>query len=257
MGDLKRASKEYLSLTYISPSNVTSYYNAADLAYKAKEHTNAIRYLQESPNADTSFYVQLTLASIYYSQKENKESLTYIDRLQKLHLTEINSLQVQKLKYNVLKDSGLNSDAEKVLADIKKMDPSFNASRGGKSLVILIPGRIKPYLEKAEALRKNGQFSEDLSVLKEANTIHEISYTNLLIGKLLFSQKNVEALYYLEKAHREIKDDPSLIYCLCALYIIKRDLPKAKASMDDFARLEGENHTQYKQLKTLYEKQVK
>jgi tetratricopeptide (TPR) repeat protein len=106
-------------------------------------------------------------------------------------------------------------------------------------------------------LRKNGQFSEALSVLKEANTIREISYTNLLIGKLLFSQKYVEALHYLEKAHREIKDDPSLIYCLCALYIIKRDFPKAKTSMDDFVRLQGENHPQYKQLKALFEKQIK
>ncbi len=256
IGDFKRASKEYLSLAYISPSDVASYYYAADLAYKAKEYTNAIRYLQESPNADTSFYAQFTLASIYYSQKNNIEALTCIDRLQKLHLNENSYLQVQKLKYNVLKDSGFSSDAEKTLANIKKMDPSFNAARGGKSLVILIPNRIKPYLEKAETLRKNGQFSEALSVLKEANTIHELAYTNLLIGKLLFSQKNVEALYYLEKAHREIKDDPSLIYCLCALYIIKRDIPKAKEAIDDFTRLVGKNHPQSELLKSLFEETV-
>jgi lysophospholipase L1-like esterase len=257
IGDLKRASKEYLSLAYISPSDVASYYYAADLAYKAKEYTNAIRYLQESPNADTSSYAQFALASIYYSQKNNKEALTCIDRIQKLHLNENIYLQVQKLKYTVLKDSGLSSDAENALADIKKMDPSFNESGGGKSLVILLPNKIKPYLEKAETLRKNGQLSEALSVLKEANTIREISYTNLLIGKLLFSQKNVEALHYLEKAHREIKDDPSLIYCLCVLYIIKRDVPKAKEAMDDFTRLEGKNHPQCKQLKELFEKQFK
>jgi tetratricopeptide (TPR) repeat protein len=257
IGDLKRASKEYLSLAYISPSDVASYYYAADLAYKAKEYTSAIRYLQESPNADTSFYAQFALASIYYSQKNNKEALTYIDRLQKLHSKENNYLQVQKLKYNVLKDSGLSSKAEKTLADIKKMEPSFNESGGGKSLVILIPNRIKPYLEKAETLRKNGQLSEAVSVLKEANAIREISYTNLLIGKLLYSQKNIEALPYLEKARREIKNDPSLIYCLCVLYIIKRDVPKAKAAMDDLARIQGENHPQYKQLKALFEKQVK
>jgi tetratricopeptide (TPR) repeat protein len=256
-GDLKHASKEYLSLAYISPSDVSSYYYAADLAYKAKEYTNAIQYLQESPNADTSSYAQFTLASIYNSQKNNKEALVCINRLQKIHPEGAKYLQVQKLKYSVLKDSCLSSDAKKTLAEIKKIDPSFNESAKGKSLVILIPSRIKPYLEKAETLRKNGQYSEALSVLKEANTIREISYTNLLIGKLLFSQKNIEALRYLEKAHREIKDDPSLIYCLSALYIIKRDIPKAQASMDDFVRLEGENHPQYKQLKALFEKQVK
>ena len=106
-------------------------------------------------------------------------------------------------------------------------------------------------------MRKNGRYSEALSVLKEANSIREISYTNLLIGKLLFSQKNVDALHYLEKAHKEIKDDPSLVYCLCALYILKRDIPNANAAMDDFVRLQGENHQQYKQLKALYEKQIK
>jgi tetratricopeptide (TPR) repeat protein/lysophospholipase L1-like esterase len=257
LGDFKRASKEYLSIAYSTPSNASAFYYAADFAHKAQDYTNAIRYLRESPNPDTSSYVQFTLASIYYSQKNNKEALTCIDLLQNLHSNGINYLQVQKLKYNVLKDSGLSSDAEKTLADIKKMDPYFNASGGGKSLVILIPNKIKPYLEKAETLRKNGQLSEAVAVLKEANTIRELSYTNLLIGKLLYSQKNVEALHYMEKAHREIKDDPSLIYCLCVLYIIKRDVPKAKAAMDDLARLQGENHPQYKQLKALFEKYVK
>ena len=256
IGDFKRASKEYLSLAYISPSDVSSYYYAADLAYKAKEYAHAIRYLQESPNADTSSYVQFTLASIYHSQKNNKEALTCIDRLQKMRSDDNNYLQVQKLKYNVMKELGLSSDAEKTLADIKKMDSSFDESGGGKSLVILIPNRIKPYLEKAETLRKNGQIEEALTVLKEANTIHELSYTNLLIGKLLFSQKNVEALHYMEKAHREIKDDPTLMYCLCILYIIKRDIPKAKAAMGDFTRLAGKNHPQSEQLRSLFEKTV-
>jgi tetratricopeptide (TPR) repeat protein len=256
IGDFKRASKEYLSLAYISPSDVPSYYYAADLAFKAKECTNAIRYLQESPNADTSSYVQLSLASIYYSQKNYRDALACIDQLQKLQSGDNNYLQVQKLKYNVQRDSGLNSDAEKTLVNIKKADPSFNESGGGKSLVVLIPNRIKPYLEKAEILRKNGKLSEAVSVLKEANTIHEIYYTNLLIGKLLFSQKNIEALYYLEKAHREIKDDPSLIYCLSILYIMKRDMPKATEAIDDFARLEGKNHSQSERLRSLLRKQL-
>jgi tetratricopeptide (TPR) repeat protein/lysophospholipase L1-like esterase len=257
LGDFKHASKEYLSIAYIASSNALAFYYAADFAQKAQDKTNAIRYLRESPNPDTSFYAQFTLASIYYSQKNNKEALTCLDKLQKLHSNDINYLQVQKLKYNVLKDSGLSSDAEKTLADIREMDPSFDEARGSKSLVILIPNRIKPYLEKAETLRKNGQLSEAISVLQEANTIRELPYTNLLIGKLFFSQKNVKALYYLEKAHREIKDDPSLIYCLCVLYMIKRDMPNAKAAMKDFARIQGENHPQYKQLETLFENQVK
>jgi hypothetical protein len=257
IGDLKHASKEYLSVAYYSPSDVSSYYYAADFAYKAKEYTDAIRYLQESPNVDTSSYAQFTLASIYYSQKNYKEALTCIDRLQKLRSNKINYLQVQKLKYNVLKDSDLSSDAEKTLADIKITDPTFNESGGGKSDVILIPNTIKPYLEKAETLRKNGQLSEAVSVLKEANTIRELSSTNLLIGELLFLENNNnEALRYLEKAHREIKDNPTLIYSLCVLYTIKRDLPKAKEAMDDFTGLVGKNHPQSKLLRSLFEKTV-
>jgi tetratricopeptide (TPR) repeat protein len=165
-------------------------------------------------------------------------------------------LQVQKLKYDVLKDSGLTSDADKTLDDIKKMDPSFNESGRIKS-VILIPDKIRPYLEKAEMLRKNGKLSEALSVLRKANTIREIPYTNLCIGKLLFSQNKVEALPYLEKAHIEIKDDPSLVYCLSALYIMKQDVPRAKKAIDDYGRLEGENHPNYKKLKELFNKHLK
>jgi len=176
--------------------------------------------------------------------------------LQDLHSDENKYLQVLKLKYNVLKDSGFHSDAEKTFADIKKTDPSFDKSGGSKNFVILIPSRIRPYLEKAETLRKNGQLSEALSVLQEANTIRELPYTNLLIGKLLFSEKNIEALYYLEKAHREIKDDPSLVYCECILYLIKRDVPKAKEALDDFTRLVGKNSLQSEQLKSLFAKTV-
>jgi len=254
LGDLKRASKEYLSIAYISPLDVSSYYYASDLAFKAKEYEPAIRYLQESPGADTSSYAQLTLASIYHSQKKNKEALTCIQRLQENNLNENILLQAQKLKYNIQKDSGLDSDAENTLANIKKIEPAFGESVREKNLIILIPNKIKPYLEKAEALRKNGQLTEALSVLKEANTIREIAYTNLLIGKLLFSQKNVEALQYFEKAHREIKDDPSLIYCLSVLYMIKRDIPKAKAAIEEFERLKGKNYPQTEQLRSLFEK---
>jgi hypothetical protein len=42
-GDLQRASKEYFSLAYRSPSDASSFYYAADLAYKAADYTNAVR----------------------------------------------------------------------------------------------------------------------------------------------------------------------------------------------------------------------
>ena len=255
-GDLKHASKEYLSLAYYSPTEVSSYYYAADLAYKAEDYINAIRYLNESPNSDTSLYAQFTLASIYFSQKDNKDALLSINKLENLQLNDNFYLQVQKLKYKILMASGLDSEAEKTLAYIKGVDPSFNRSNAGKSFVILIPSKIKPFLEKSESLRKNGQISEALSVLKEANAIQEIPYTDLLIGKILFSQKNVEALYYLEKAKKEMKNDPSLDYCLSVLYLIKRNIPNAKASIDDFARLRGSNNPQTIQLRNLLEKTI-
>ncbi len=254
-GDLKHAAGEYLALAYFSPSDASSYYYAADLAYEAREYSDAIRYLHESPNADTSSYAQFTLASVYYSQKSYKEALTCIDRLQELHSNKINSLQIQKLKYHVFKDSGLKNDAEKTLADIKIMDPSFSESGGGDNRVILIPNSVKPYLEKAESLRKNGRLSEAVSVLKEANTICELSSTNLLIGELLFLENNnIEALRYLEKAQREIKDNPPLMYSLCILYTIKRDRPKAQEALDGFTGILGNNHPQSKLLRSLFEK---
>ena len=124
-------------------------------------------------------------------QKNDKEALSSITSLENLHLDNNIYLQVQKLKYKALMDAGLYDESERTLTYIKELDPSFNESNSGKGVVILIPIKIKPYLEKAEPLRKSGQLSEALSVLKEANTIHEIPYTDLLIGKLLFSQKNV------------------------------------------------------------------
>jgi lysophospholipase L1-like esterase/tetratricopeptide (TPR) repeat protein len=257
IGDFRHASKEYFSLAYISPLNVSSYYYAADLAFKAEEYSNAIRYLKESPYSDTSSYVQFTLATIYSSQKNNREALSSIERLQNLHLDKNNYLQVQKLKYKILTDSGLANEAEKTLAHIKELEPSFNTADGGKSLVVLIPSTIRPFIEKAETLRKNGRSSEALSVLKEANTIREIPYTNLLIGKILFSQKKMEAIGYLEKAKKELRGDPSLEYCLCLLYLIKQDYPRAKSALENLEKYLGQHHPQVQQLKSMYEERRK
>ena len=196
----------------------------------------------------------LHLPQFTLHKKTVPEALASINKLQNLHLDNDAYLQVLKLKYKVLIDSGFKSEGEKTLDHIRELDPSFNKSDSGKNFIILIPGKIRPYIEKAESLRKNGQLSEALSVLKESNSIQEISYTDLLIGKILFSEKKVEALYYLEKAHKELKSDPSLDYCLSMLYLIKHDIPKAKKSIDDFVKLQGENQTQSVQLRNLFKK---
>jgi tetratricopeptide (TPR) repeat protein len=146
----------------------------------------------------------------------------------------------------------LNSEAENTLINIKKIEPGFDPDRESRKSVILIPEKIKPYIEKAEKLRKAGKISESLKTLMEANKIRETAYANLLIGKLLLSQKNITALSYLEKANREIKDDPSLIFNLCLTYLIKKDIINAREKMDEFIKLEGENNPRSLQLKELY-----
>ncbi len=254
IGDYDHASREYLSVAYTAPLDVSSYYYAADLAARARDTSDAIRSLRESPGSDTSSYAQFTLASLYSSQRNNQEALSCIDKLESLHLDNSVMLRVQKLKYKVLKDSGDSSDAEQTLAVIKNIDPAFTESNKAGEIMILMPDKIKPYIDKANAMLKVGQVSEALDVLKEANNIREIPYTDLLIGKILFAQKNIDALPYLEKARVELKDDPSLLYRLCVLYMIKRDMTKATSAMNDFAKLQGENNPQYKQLKTIFGK---
>lgn len=255
-GDLKRASKEYLSLAYLSPQNASYYYFAADLAYKAKDYDNTIRILKETPNSDTNTYALFTLSSVYFSQKKFKEALLNIDKHQKNHLYEKNYLMGEELKFKIQRDSGLNYEAEKTLASIKKLNPGFNENNEGTSRVILIPEKVKPYIEKAELLRKRGKLQEALVVLTEANKIRETAYVDMVIGKILMSQRNTGALSYLEKAYREYKDDPSLSYSLCILYLMKEDFHNAQTAINNFARTKGENNPQFKQLKVLFEKQL-
>ncbi|HUI29549.1 MAG TPA: hypothetical protein VLX91_04995 [Candidatus Acidoferrales bacterium] len=256
IGDPERASKEYFAIAYTAPLDVSSYYYASSLAVKASDFTNAIRYLKESPGSDTSSYAQFTLASIYSSQKHYKDALLCIEKLESASLNRSTALQVQILKYRVQKDSGLALDAGNTLAVIRNMDPTFTGSDEAGNMMILMPAKIKPYIDKAEAMLKVGQVSEALDVLKDANNIREVPYTDLLIGKILFAQKNIEALPYLEKARAELENDPSLVYRLCVLYMIKRDMTKAKSAMNDFAKLQGVNDPQYKQLKEIFEKRI-
>ncbi len=257
VGDLKRASKEYLALAYAIPINSSYFYQAADLAYKSQDYNNVILYLKASSNADTSSFAQYTLASIYTSQQHYSKALECIEKFQKLSNDKNYSMQVLRLKYKIQQDSGLSQEAEQTLKEIKQISPDFQEKADGKSIVILIPTKIKPYIEKAEALRKSGLFSESLITLQEANKIQEIPYTDLLIGKLLLLQKDISALYYLEKAHKEIKNDPSLVYGLCILYIIKNDAKEAKNALDEFNKIQGVNHPQSLQLKSFFEKRFK
>ncbi len=254
IGDLKQASEEYLSLAYIYTNKTSYYYLAGDLANKAKDYDNATRIFLESPNSDTSEYVQMSLASIYFAQGKFKEALLSIDKLQMINLSEENFLLSEKLKYKIQKTSGLILEAEKTLGSIKKLEPGFNESGEGKTLLILVPEKVKYYIEKAEKLRKNGQLNEALSVLAEANSIQETAFANLFIGKILLKQNNLNALNYLEKAYKEIKDDASLTYNLSLLYLMKENFTKAEDVMNDFIKLKGVDDPQFQKLIALYEK---
>ncbi|HVO73628.1 MAG TPA: hypothetical protein VMT35_06370, partial [Ignavibacteriaceae bacterium] len=256
-GELKRASKEYLSLAYLFPTNKSYYYFSADYAYKAKDYDNAIRVIKISPDFKENAYALFNLSTMYLSKKNYKEALFNIEEYLKLSLEKKNILMGEKLKYQIQKDSGLVSESEITLASIKKSDPSFNSGDSGKRLIVLIPESVKPYIEKAEFYRRRGELNEALTELNEANKIKETAYSNLWIGKILAVQKNPEAVKYLEKAYTEFKDDPSLIYSLSLLYIMRKDFSKAKTTINDFVRVKGENNAQYRQLKDLYEKQLR
>ena len=253
-GELKKASGEYLSLAYMYPTAASNFYNAANLAFKAKDYDNSINILKESPNPDTSAFAQFILSNAYYLQGKFEEALSSIDKLLKLHQSEANYLLSEKLKYKILKAAGNDLEAEKTLASIKKIEPGFSGSGKSKTLIVLIPEKVKPYLEKAEKLRRNGRLSEALETLKEANSVQETAYANLLIGRILLKQNNRSSLTYLEKAYKEIKDDPPLSYNLCLLYLMKKDFTKAKDAMNNFIRIKGNDDPQSQQLMILYEK---
>jgi tetratricopeptide (TPR) repeat protein/lysophospholipase L1-like esterase len=255
-GDLLRASKEYLAIAYTSPTSVSSFYYASDLAAKAGAYEVAIRYISESPHADTSLYAQFSLASFYTTQKKYAEVVGCVDAYLRTSPDKHNGVKMEKLKYAALNEMGRKDEAAECLESIKRTDPSFTGGAGEKKLIVLIPEKIKPYLEKADVLMRKGQPAEALAVLREANSVHEIAYTNLLIGKILFSQRDLESLKYFEKAHREIKDDPSLISSLCILYTMKKEFTKANAALNEFVRLEGAENPRSQQLKALYEKQA-
>jgi len=256
-GDFESASKEYLSIAYASPSYAAAYYYAAEYAALARDYNHAIRWMKQSPNPDTSAYAQFTLATYYYSNKEFKAALARIQKAEGLRQDANNYYQIQKLKYQVVKDSGLAEEEKKVLALLKQLNPEFQKESRAPGVTILIPHSIKSYIERAELLRKRGQLSEALAVLKEANKVQEIAYTNLLMGKILFTQKKTEALLYFEKAQKEIKNDPSLSFGLCALYLMNGNLPKAKIALHDFARLQGEDDPQVKLLRARLEEETK
>jgi tetratricopeptide (TPR) repeat protein len=254
-GDLLGASKEYWSIACTSPTDVSSFYYAADLALRARDYDDAIRYIKESPNADTSFYAQFTLASIYGSQKNYGEVLRCLDTYRQADVKHTQNLQMEMLAYDALTALGRKDEAAQRREIIKKLDPAFTGTHGEKRLLILIPEKIKPSLEKAERLMKSGQLSEALAALHEANAIREIAYTDLLIGKILFSRRDTASLEYFEKAHREITDDPSLSSSLCILYTMKKDFTKAGAALNEFTGLVGAGNPKSQQLKALVEKQ--
>lgn len=253
-GDLKRASREYLSLAYTYPFNASYFYNAAEFADKAKDYDNAIRILWEAPFPKKSIYTQYSLASVYFEKQNYDEALNCIDNLYRINPDKKNKLQADKLKYKILKAAGRNDEAEQTLLSIKENEPGYNPEKENNKPMILIPEKIKPYIEKAGRLRKEGKMSEAIMVLTEANKVYETSYANLMIGMMLISQKNLSAQEYLEKAYKEIKDDPMLVYNLGLIYLIKKDLPNAKIKINEFVKMVGKDHPRALQLIEFYKK---
>jgi tetratricopeptide (TPR) repeat protein len=184
-GDFKNASKEYISLAYAHPYNYSYYYFASDFAGKAKDYETVVGTLKGMPDYRENKYAQMTLASAFYNEKKYNEALSSIDNVLKLKLDEKEFLSLQKLKYRILKDSGMNSEAEIVLASIKKLDPGFHENGEINTRSVFIPQEIRSYIERAVVLRKKRRLKEALDILLEANSIKENAYTDLLIGKIL------------------------------------------------------------------------
>jgi hypothetical protein len=61
---------------------------------------------------------------------------------------------------------------------------------------------------------------------------------------------------YVKNNPKEFKDDPSLSYNLTLLYLMNNDFDKAKAALNEFARISRKNNAQYAKLQLLYREQM-
>ncbi len=230
------AYKEYYSLIKCYPNRNEPYIEACNYLLLAKKYNQACELLKSMPESDTTYYALFQIGMIYAKQKEFIKAISYFEKAKRNYKGNGSNVPLLISIYNAYIGAGYKEKAENLASKISKIDPQFNQSKSTipNVHIIFLSEKAKKYVNDAKILANEGNLDKALELLYKANEIDESSYINLFIGTILYQKKDTLALYFLEKAYKDIPNDPSLLDKLFIIYIAKRDFIKASKILNEY-----------------------
>jgi tetratricopeptide (TPR) repeat protein len=239
--DENKALADYNKAISINPEYYKAYYNRGELKASTGDLNGAISDYNTAINIKPNY----TLA--YYNRGIVKKDL----KLYKSALEDFNTVISLDPNFNgVYNARGIINyylgNSKEALEDLNKaiaMDPNNLDAISNKNLLLNFSNKNATdliYKALNEINLKN--FKQAYELLQKSIKIKETSIAYQMIGSILYQNKDINSLYYFEKANQLKPNDPDILNNLFILYIIKKNYSKASQCLDELKNLTSDKN---------------
>lgn len=234
LGENHKAFMEMYSLIKTYPYLPDLYYQAVKYAMAGEEYVQVRDLLLSMPDHDTIYGACLRLAKVYEKLNDLVKAINWYEKAGKV-LQKSDNVEYFLVSYHKACIAfGNIKKAEQLMAEIKKINPAYKPEETSKpEKVIFIDKQVKELIDKAIIQARKKNYSKAIEILKQSIKIKESSFAYQMIGSLMFEQKDMNALQYLEKAYSLDSKDANTLNNLFVIYLMKKDFPKASKCLDE------------------------
>lgn len=242
-GDIEKAFYEYLSLTHIYPYYEKYYLEAYDYASKLRNDSLVKLLFLPMPNLDSSFFALLKLSRIYQKEGNYNKAIKYYNKAIKSAKQGDNVIIAWEGLFQIYYSQGKKREALDAASHIKEIDPSYKPTTVMKEdVLVIVDNKVKPMLDNALKLARNGKINEALEILNESLKIQETAFAYQMIGSIMYQKKDTSVLYYLEKAYQLNPMDENTINNIVIVCLMQKKFAKAKEYLEKYKKIANKNN---------------
>ena len=231
-----QAYEYILALARMNPHNPENFIRAGDLLLLDYDYEMAIHMYLMSLRHTRQLKQLYKTGEIYLELGQYEKAELFFKEALHQATGEVNLLLTQLLdEIAVKKDS---KTGELSVSEGQRLAPGTNTRQ---RVVIFAPTEVTEKLSSARHLIREQSFEQALSLLYEANRIHETPAANRYIGEIYLHFGNREALTYLQKAYPEHSSNTMFISTYCYAAIMFDEEALANNLLNRLQKLDPEN----------------
>jgi tetratricopeptide (TPR) repeat protein len=235
--EFEKAAQEYFALVKIDPYNNQDLIETGSLFFKAKNYDKALEVFLASLKINPELPVLEKTGELYCLKSQFQEAIPYLEKVRTQN-PDFSKAENLKLLYQAYKATSQTEKAESFSSELAKLKGS---DENKEQKIIYSSSKVKELVDEALKLLKSGKTDEALTILYKANKIEESGITNRLIGEVLLSRNDQNALKYLKKAYQEYNSDPQYLNTLCYACIHFNELKFADKILIELKQLAPNN----------------